>query len=230
MANLNMEKKSNGFTLIELIVVIAVFLLIIGGAIGIFLSIISHQRRILYEQELLNQTSYIEEHMSKALRTATKDPSGNCLGIDYVGYSYLLTRPVTVGANTFFTGIKFLNQSDTDNLGVPKCEEFFLENAIPGNSSTPLVLKEIRTDSPYTIPGSTVPLSSQKLIINSIRFGIDGFYGKNVAGSPVGDQDIGFASFQPRITIVLNIQIQGDTQQPTRIMQTTVSQRNLNIK
>ncbi len=53
--------------MIELIVVMAVFLLIIGGAVGIFISIIGSQRRLLYEQELLNQTSYIEEHISKVL-------------------------------------------------------------------------------------------------------------------------------------------------------------------
>lgn len=231
-----------GFTLIELIVVMAVFLLIIGGAVGIFISIIGSQRRLLYEQELLNQTSYIEEHISKALRVATKDVAGNCL-IDtspsspnplqnYPGYNFLLTRP---GADGFFTGVKFLNQSDTDYLGRPICQEFFLDNAISGDLSAPLVVKELKNSWPYSKIGDekAVALSSDKLLINKIRFGIDGYNGKFAAGYPVGDQqnsDPDLTSFQPRITILLNINIKGDTENPIRIIQTSVSQRNLNAQ
>ena len=223
-----------GFTLIELIVVMAVFLFVIGAALGIFISIIQHQRIILAEQELLNQTSYIEEYMSKALRMATRDISGNCLvdnsslspypDIIYPGYNYLLTRPV----NGVFTGIKFLNQSNTDNLGYPICQEFYLDM-----SGTPHILKELKTTWPYAKVGdeNSVPLSSQKLNINFIKFGIDGSDGSfGGVDHPIGDQDPDYIFFQPRITILMNIQIQGDSQNPTRTIQTTVSQRNLNAQ
>ena len=60
--------NNKGFTLIELIVVMTVFLLVIGAAMGIFISIVQNQKKILSEQELLNQISYVEEYMSKALR------------------------------------------------------------------------------------------------------------------------------------------------------------------
>ena len=234
----NFAADKKGFTLIELIVVMAVFLLVIGGAIGIFISIIEHQRIILAEEELLNQTSYVQEYMSKALRMATKDQSGDCL-VDnsalspdpqkiYPGYSYLLTRPVTDSNGvTFYTGIKFLNQSNTDNLQRPACQEFYLDR-----TSSPYVLKEIKTFYPYTKVGDeyAVALTSKKLNIKSIRFGIDGTNGSSGAGLPIGDQDTDFESFQPRVSIAMSIQIEADPKQPTRIIQTTVSQRNLNAQ
>jgi prepilin-type N-terminal cleavage/methylation domain-containing protein len=153
--------NKKGFTLIELIVAIALLLAILGTAIGIFVSIVQHQRIILAEQELLNQVSYVLEYMSKALRMAGKDLTGDCLkdnfGTMYPGYNYLLTRPV----NGVYTGIKFINRSDNDT-----CQEFYLDNTDPENS----VLKETKNGLPVT----GVALTSDKFMINFIRFGING--------------------------------------------------------
>ena len=155
---------------------------------------------------------------------------GNCLvdnsssaanpGVTYPGYAYLLTRPVNTITGTFYTGIKFLNQSNTDNLGNPVCEEFFLDGT---------VLKELKTDSPYAAVGdeNAVPLSSLRIDISSIKFGIDGLNGNASAGQPVGDQDASLVSFQPRVTILMQVKIGGD---PLTTIQTTVSQRNLNAQ
>ena len=260
------KNSSAGFTLVEMIVVMAVFLMIIGGAVGIFLSIIANQRRILSEQEILNQTSYIEEYMSKALRMATKDGLGNCL-VDvsmpsretHPGYSYLLTRQVTDGANTYYTGIKFLNQSNLDSLGKPICQEFYLDNS---DLSHP-VLTEIKIDSPYETTeyakATITPLSSQTLGIRFIKFGLDGTNGSSAAGKISGDQDsfalgTDYTIYQPRVSIALKVKLQGGSQNvkhcdldsdcssglvcdlpknicvATRTIQTTVSQRNLNAK
>jgi len=41
---------------------------------------------------------------------AGKDSTGDCLGVSFSGYSYLLTRPDT--DTGIYTGIKFINQSD----------------------------------------------------------------------------------------------------------------------
>jgi len=209
--------KSKGFTLIELIVVMTVFFLVIGTAIGIFISIVQHQKRILSEQELLNQTSYVVEYMSKALRMAKKDDVGNCLvdeyGTSYPGYIYLLTRPIS----GFYTDIKFLNQSDLDALGNPVCQEFYLDSS----GSTP-VLKETKNG----IPLDGTPLTSEKLNINSIRFGINGNNGCYGAGCVNGASKED--SSQPRITIILDVQVKAGS--PAIKIQTTVSQRNLNVK
>lgn len=213
---MKMKNNQKAFTLIELMVVMAVFLFIVGAAINIFISIIQHQKRVLAAQELLNQTSYAEEYMSKALRMAKREVEENCLldseGDSHPGYIYLLTRPDTEAG--FYRGIKFINQSDND-----ACMEFFLDNEVPGDTSTPLVLKELKNSLDDS---NAVALTSPNLQIKSIRFGVNGTTGCYGSGDdcPIGasKDDLG----QPRVTVILNIKDQ--------IIQTTVSQRNLNAK
>jgi len=195
----------SGFTLVELIVVIAVLLFVLGTAVSIFISIVKHQRIILSEQEFVNQTSYVLERMSKSLRMAGKDSTGDCLGVSFSGYSYLLTRPDT--DTGIYTGIKFINQSD-NNI----CQEFYLDTA---NS----VLMEVRGTN------DSVALTSDKFIINSIRFGINGQEGLVGGIEAVPDSN----SNQPRITIFLDIQTKENINQPAKQIQTTVSQRDLNV-
>ena|SRR3989344_9093087 len=206
-------QKSKGFTLVELIVVMAVLLFVVGTAVGIFISVVQHQGIILYEQELLNQASFVLERMSKALRVAKKESSpATCLidsfGVSYPGYNYLLTRYIS----GVYTGIKFINQSD-DNA----CQEFYLDNTDPDNP----VLREIKDN------GVEVAITSDKLMINSIRFGINGKTDFGAGDTPAapGDNDI-----QPRITIYLDIQTKGVNNQSVKKIQTTISQRDLNAQ
>ena len=205
-------KTSKGFTLIELIIVMAVFLFIVGAALGIFISIVQSQRRVLAEQQFLNQISYVEEHMSKALRmadteSALTDPenynnSNACLP---PGYIYQLVNKV----GEVYTGIKFLNASDGD-----ACYKFYVGGT--GTSGDPYILYEQKNN------GTAVPLNSTNLIINSIRFSING-----------GDDTVGgaFASTsasvqpQPKVTILINVNVNGLS---SKTIQTTVSRRNLN--
>ena len=219
MTENNRKLFNRGFTLIELIVVMAIFLFIIGAAITIFIAIINNERIILSQQKLLNQISYAEEYMSKALRVAKKATTNldaDCLGQENAGFIYLLTRfdPAT----GFFRGVKFINQNDND-----ACEEFFLDDQT--DPSHP-VLKQLHNSSNDI---SAVALTSKDLKINYIKFGING-----QDGSSDGCQDTQQCgaseadSVQPRITIIMSVSIKGDQDGSSRIIQTTVSQRNLN--
>ena len=111
-----------GFTLIELIVVLALFMFIIDATVTVFVSIVHHQKRVLQQQELLHQTNYALESISRSLQMAMPDAAGNCLykdAVHYPGYVYLLThRNADSG---FYGGIAFI-----DKDGV--CEEFFLDS------------------------------------------------------------------------------------------------------
>jgi len=234
-----------GFTLIELIVVMAVFLFVIGAAIGIFLSIVKSQKQVLAEQQLINQISYVEEYMSKALRMAkTEEINEDCLvdyspGLDHsdyhYGYVYLLTRRDSVTGQ--YNGIKFLNQSNEDSFGSPACQEFYLD--------ADGILKEIKTFFPYSEEdGQAVALTPTSIKINNIKFVTNG-----LRANGVSEQDV----VQPRVTVSLNVSIPGDSQfvgtscsvngdclaggvcnathkcEPTKTIQITVSQRNLNV-
>jgi prepilin-type N-terminal cleavage/methylation domain-containing protein len=213
ITNNKKDRLLTGFTLIELIVSMAIFLLTIGVAVTIFVYIANHQRRILSEQELLNQISYVQEYISKALRmarTATYQEDADCLGD--LGNIYLLTRPDTAG---FYRGVKFINQTDNDS-----CHEIFFDNITDSQNPVLKELKNSRNDA------NAVALTSKNMKIEFVRFGVNGSDGSTSSGSGASTQD----DIQPRITIVFGAKILGTEDEPIRIFQTTVSQRNLNVK
>jgi len=218
-------KSSKGFTLIELIVVMAVFMLIVGVTISIFIAIIQNQKRILAQEQLLSQISYTMEYMSKGLRMAKRDTSGSCLVYTdssynitetFPGYTYLYTRP-----STLYKGIKFINQSNSD-----ACQEFYLD-VVNGNN----VIKEKKLDSPYDQISD-----DYSTLLTSDRFDVDYFkISINGTAGLVGDEIYGASeddtpAQQPRVTISTGFQVPGDTSLPELKIQTTVSQRNLNAK
>ncbi len=196
----NIRESGAGFTLVELLVALTLFMIIMDITVSVFISMVQHQKRILAEQEFLSQTSYVVESMSKYLRSAVKDTSGDCLfeGRDvYPGYVYLLTH-YNVGADAS-EGIKFITK---DNV----CQEFFLDK--DG------VLKESKNGQPAQ------SILSSKFTIKDFKFIING--DKNLLGASGND------SMQPRVTILLKVGIQTGKAQQEKIIQTTVSQLDLN--
>lgn len=144
-------KLLTGFTLIELIIVMAVFLFIIGVAIGIFISIVKNQKKVLAQQQLLNQISYVEEYMSKALRMAKTAEDSSCL--NSFGDIYNLTN--FDSETGFYKGIKFINHSNND-----ACQEFFWDKEEG-------VLKESINNSQGTaLTFSNIEIESVKFVIN----------------------------------------------------------------
>ena len=220
------QRKSKGFTIIELIVVMAVFLFVVGAAITIFISIVSNQRKVLSEQQILNQISYTQEYMSKALRMAKialTESDLTCMGSGNSGYIYLFTR-YDVATQTF-KGVKFINQSNLDASGEPICQEFFIDHENPSDASTPLVVKEIKDGVGPT------DITSPDLTINYMKLAVKGSDGTD-NGCASTDQCGAYQldDVQPRITMLLNVEMPNNGSPQTKVFQTTVSQRNLKVK
>jgi len=179
--------STSGLTLIELMVAVTVFTFIVAIVAGLFVTAVRVQRRILAQQELIDQTSYIMEYMSRALRTAQKELDNPPTCLSQQGLNYELTS----------SGIKFIN----DNK---ECQEFFLDTATKQ-------LKERRggVENEITSPSLEVVKFSPVIM-----------------GASQND------NLQPRVTILLEVRRKGKTpQELTSIrIQTTVSQRNLDIK
>jgi prepilin-type N-terminal cleavage/methylation domain-containing protein len=127
-----------GFTLVEMLVVIGIFSLIVGAISGIFLSGILSQRRILAEQEISDQTSYLLEYIGRALRMAKKD--------DLDGVNCLLGDKVNYEINSAKNEIKFRNYKD-------ECQRFFLD----GNQ-----VKEERSGIILPLTSSALKVNSLK--------------------------------------------------------------------
>jgi len=80
-------RKNKGFTLVEMMVAVAILAIVVTVASTIFVLAIQAQRQSLAYQELLDQTSYVIEYMSRALRMAKKDITGICTGTAKLNYA-----------------------------------------------------------------------------------------------------------------------------------------------
>lgn len=78
--------RQRGFTIPELLVSLMAFSLVVGGASNLLLTGISAQRNSLATQELLDQTSYMAEYMTRVLRQAQKDLGPTCLSAGGLNY------------------------------------------------------------------------------------------------------------------------------------------------
>ena len=199
-------KKLNkkGFSLIEILVSVGLFAVIIVACSKLFALTIAGQRFTLRFQDVLNETSYVMEYMSKAIRMGKKelncasksDPSScNCLQNKGYGYNYEINE----GKNQ----ITFVNYNQ-------RCQRFYLD---VGEG----VIKEALANSAAGLTDSAniADLTSDDLLINSFKFNLFG--------------DGQYNNYQPRVTMFLDVERQGEEHTEVKV-QTSVSQRNLDVK
>ncbi len=190
---------NKGFTLVEVLVGITVFVLVISISIGFFVHVIQSQRKVLAYQELFDQTSFIMEYMTRGIRmakrqrTATEPINPQCVP---VGRNYEL-----VGGSP--SHLRFIRWDRTLTPPSFVCYEFFLEGA---------TLRVRRG-------GVTTSLTSPRLEVVNLRFRIEGD----------GVEATRETQLQPRITIILEVRgREYDVNRRSSIhFQTTVSQRDL---
>lgn len=189
--------KQDGFSLIELAIVLAIFLVVVGAMVNIFISMVANQKKILAELALARQTSFAMEYLSGGLRFAKPDPDGSCLGTK--GGVWLLTHCGNDVNAKACSGVKFIN-----SLGSNACTEVFLDPFRNPAKATLMLAKN---------GDAAQNLLSDTLQIKYVRFVIDG--DKNLQAASAND------AWQPKITMVFDVSTgQG---QPEKILQTTVS-------
>lgn len=72
-------KTKKGYTLIEVLVAVTIFSFIIAGPTGLFITSLRGQRKALATMEIVDNSSYALEYISRALRMAKKDLDGFCI-------------------------------------------------------------------------------------------------------------------------------------------------------
>jgi prepilin-type N-terminal cleavage/methylation domain-containing protein len=67
-ASFRASRRDDGFTLIETMVVVTVFVLVMSIALAVFLANVRNHRRALYEQRMVNEASYALSKTEEEIR------------------------------------------------------------------------------------------------------------------------------------------------------------------
>lgn len=147
---------NKGFTLIETMVALAIFVIVGGAALNLLLYAALGQRNVLSKQGLVDQSSYVVEYLSRALRQAQKDTAGTCIPI---GSNYEV-----LGGGV---GVKFLDANDD-------CRAIFLDGGTLketiGAATLPLFPDEIEVlEARFSVAGETDADTLQPRVTVSLR-------------------------------------------------------------
>ncbi|MDP2637411.1 MAG: prepilin-type N-terminal cleavage/methylation domain-containing protein [bacterium] len=145
---------SKGFTIIELMVAVAIFVVLTIGAANFLFSATISQRDSITMQEVLTESSSVAEYMGRALRGAKKELNSgpqNCLTTVGRGYNYELN-----GTND---RVRFLSR---ENL----CQEFYLSGTE--------ILERKSTNNTAQSFGEAVELTSSDILVQELRFSVTG--------------------------------------------------------
>ncbi len=113
-------RNKNGFTLVELLVVILVFSILIGAVLNLLSTSIKSQTIILREQKVAAEVSYAVEYMSRTIRMAIRDNENNCLlydGDDIYNYRLMDSE------GDYGSHIRFLSYKK-------ECQEFYFQDGV----------------------------------------------------------------------------------------------------
>ncbi len=182
------------YSLVEVLVAVSIFAIAVSVPTSLFISALRNQTRALDMREIVDNTSYATEYISRALRMARKELNPpTCLSSYGLNYEETNSRTlISVLYNG--PGIRFINHRG-------ECQEFFLD-------TDDSQLKETKD---WQFP---IPLTAKNLEVSEFKF--------ELSGEGQGDD------IQPRVTMLLEIKkIQSEL--PKTIVQTTISQRNLDI-
>jgi type II secretory pathway pseudopilin PulG len=198
-----MTKKRKCFSLVEILVSISVFAVIISIVSGFFISSLKVQNSVFMRQEILSEVSYVMEYVSRAIRMATKDTNGDCIGVNE-NYALSGTQSNNYGGEIVTTGSMITFRDYSGN-----CKRFYQNN-----------LGQLIEDRKS--PGGN--WYGVKLISNEINV-LDVIF--TLRGEDQLDSD------QPRITFIIKARekdASASSLSKTVKIQTSVSQRNINVR
>ena len=119
--------RNKGYTLIEVLVSVAIFSIVLAGPTGLFVLSLRNQNMSLALGETIDNTSHAVEYISRSLRMATKDRTGSCIEINY---NYQNPESDT-------SKIRFLNyQGYCIEFSLSETKQLFQRKSITGDSSS----------------------------------------------------------------------------------------------
>ena len=149
-----MQKKLKSFTLLEIVISIALFTIITLLILGIFSKIVQTQYEIYDTQTLQNNVQYLIEVLSKEARMAKRDEAGTCLGV---------SGRVFYGETS--SSLNFLNyKGECIHYGYNPTDKKIYKS-VNGGSLISVTSKEVEVNSAiFSCSDETIPVPIQPLV------------------------------------------------------------------
>jgi len=215
------QKMQQGFTLIEMIVSVAIFSIVATITVGALLILIGTNQQLQTEQNIMTNLSFALDSMTREIRTGTNyycvaRPNYNSSGPFNEGGGHeslgLSTQDCSEGNSSPSNNLQGVSVAESgDSItgsGANRILYYYDSGDSSGGSGVGRIMRRVGDGPMEAI------VSSGLDIVNAEFF---------VTGSAAGD------NVQPTVTIVIEAQDLNDTSGKTYEMQTTVVQRDLDI-
>lgn len=219
--NTNMQRsaKQSGFTLIEMIVSLALFSVVVTIAVGALLVLIASNQRLQNEQSVMTNLSFALDSMTREIRTGTnyycltrnaahQGPTGARLFNDNAVLNSDLTADCATGRNPEayrYHGMAFV-EGGQSVAGAPETKIAYFYDK---NEQT--IYRRISGQAAQSIVSSGIIITDAEFYVTS--------------STVLDSGDLG----QPIVTIVLEAKDSSDPTEKTYKIQTTVTQRTLDL-
>lgn len=208
------KNKKGGFTLVEVLVSLAIFSVVVVSALGAMLAISDANRRVQQTRSAMDNLSLAIESISRNLRLgymyhcAVYNPATGIIPLS----APQMETPANCSSPNYGNFISFWDQYREPTVPTEYASYYYLEKV--GGKGV-IMYKNYTTAS--TQPG--VALTSPDIDVKDLRF--------YVLGANPAEKN----NKQPRVIIVISGKTEiGKAQEPVEInIQTTVTQRSLNI-
>ena len=194
--------RARGFTIVEMMVSLALFTIVMTIAAGAFLSLIGGSGQLQSEQTIMTSLNFAMDSMTREIRTGTRYYCGDDLNPAIDDATLSLTRNCPRGED----GISFVESGSSLSNGSTggRISYYF-------DSTAEQMMRQIGDDAPQKMLSSDV-------VLKYMQFFVTG----------AGNLSVGGDTQQPTVTVILEAKDPNDT---TKVytLETTVTQRELDI-
>lgn len=192
---------NGGFTIIEMMVSLALFTIVMTIATGAFLSLIGGSNQLQGEQTVMTSLNFAMDSMTREIRTGTKYYC--VIGISFPS-DVTSTQDCPNGDDAF----SFVESGNSLSGGTAGGRIVYFLDSTDGNK----LMRKIG-DSPAQ------SMLSSDVLLTSLRFYVSGAHSNSDNGDTI----------QPTVTVIVTAQDPSDTLGKVYTLETTVTQRELDI-
>ncbi len=200
--------QQRGFTLIEMLVSLALFTVIATTSVGTLLVVIGGNAQSVAEQSAMNNMSFALDSMTREIRTGTEYYCGSVINLTEGSVSASTTQ--VQDCTTGNVGISFREAGTSITGGGAKRIAYYFANNT--------IMRKVNNEVPVRMIGPDVR-------VNSVRFFVTGTDRMAGAGAITGSSDID----QPTVTVTIDATAVNADIAKDFTVQTTVTQRTLDI-